>query len=123
MTRTQVWIGASIISLAVVSAFLIPFKATAQAEQPCADRSRQRVAINLARQINTLQIQSHLKTDMFLPMTALREVTVPSGFTTQLVVDAAGSQYVFSVKNVQDPCHFTVFSDQEQLIYIGQPLR
>jgi hypothetical protein len=60
---------------------------------------------------------------MFLPMTALREVTVPSGFTTQLVIDATGSEYVFSVKDNQDPCHFTVFSDQEQLIYTAQPLR
>ena len=123
MTRTQVWIGAAIVSLAVVSALLVPRKITAQAEQPCADRSRQKVAINLARQINTLQIRSHLRSEPFQPMTALREVSVPSGFTTQLLTNAAGSEYVFSVKDGHDPCHFTVFSDQEQVIFTAQPLR
>jgi hypothetical protein len=56
-------------------------------------------------------------------MTDFREVIVPSGFTTQLLTNADGSEYVFSVKDNQDSCHFTVFSDQEQLIYTAQPLR
>jgi hypothetical protein len=123
MTRTQTWIGTSIASLAVLTAFLVPQTTTAQSEQPCADRSRQRQAVNLARQINTLQIQSHQRSNKYLPMTDLREITVPSGFTTQLVTNADGSEYVFSVKDNQDACRFTVFSDQEQTIYTAQPLR
>lgn len=123
MTGTQAWVGGSIASLVVVTALLVPQTTTAQSEQPCADRSRQMLAINLARQINTLQIQSRQRSNTYLPMTALGEVTVPSGFTTQLVTNAEGSEYVFSVKDNHDPCHFTVFSDQDQAIFTGQPLR
>ena len=123
MTRTDTWIGTSIASLAIVFGFLVSQTTTAQSEQPCADRSRQRQAVNLARQINTLQIRSHQTSNKYLPMTDLREVTVPSGFTTQLVTNADGSEYVFSVKDNHDACHFTVFSDQEQTIYAAQPLR
>ena len=123
MRRGRIWIGASIASLAVVTMCLVPQRTTAQAQQACADRSRQILAINLARQINTLQIQSHQRSNAYLPMTALREVAVPSGFTTQLVTNADGSEYVFSVKDTQDPCHFAVLSDQEQLIYTARPLQ
>lgn len=123
MTRTQAWIAASISAVALVTVLMIPQTTTAQQEKPCADRSRQRLAVILARQINTAEIQSHQRTNTYQPMSAFPEISVPAGFTLQHVTNATGSEYVFSVKDTQDPCSFTVFSDQEQLIYTAQPLR
>jgi hypothetical protein len=123
MTRAQAWIAASISAVALVTVPMIPQTTTAQQEKPCADRSRQRLTVTLARQVNTAEIRSHQRTNTYQPMSAFPEIRVPAGFTLQLVTNATGSEYVFSVKDTQDPCGFTVFSDQEQLIYTAQPLR
>ena len=98
-------------------------RSVAQSQVSCADAGRQKLAVNVARQINTLEIASHQKTGIYQTLKELREVGIPEGFVAQLVVDPTGTEYMFFVKDVRDPCRSGVFSDQDQIIFIGQPLR
>jgi hypothetical protein len=122
MTRAYV-AAAVIVMAAVVAMFMISQTATAQQDRPCADRTRQALAVRLARMINTLETNSRPGTSTYQPMSAFPQISVPLGFTAQLVINATGSEYVFSVKDTQDPCGVTVFSDQDQVIYTGQPIQ
>jgi hypothetical protein len=119
MTRSQVGIGAAIALTALVTAQRI----TAQQERACADRSRQRLAVTLARQINTAEINRRPGMNGYQSLSAFPQISIPEGFTAQLVINATGSEYAFSVKDTQDPCGFMVFSDQDQVIYTAQPLQ
>ncbi len=121
MTRMQGWAaGTSVFVLGSIAICQQP--ATAQ-PKPCADPARQKIAVNLARRINTLQVNQFGRTHIYQPMTAFPELSVPPGFTTQLVTNAAGSEYLFSVKDTQNPCGAAIFSDQDGLIYIASPLQ
>jgi hypothetical protein len=123
MTRAYVSATAAIVVAVLAAVFMISQTATAQQERPCGDRTRQALAVRLARQINTLEINSRPRTNSYQPMSAFPQISVPVGFTAQLVINATGSEYVFSVKDTQDPCGLTVFSDQDQVIYTGQPIQ
>lgn len=123
MTRTQVQVGAAISAAALVTVLMIPKTTTAQQEKTCADRSRQTLAIRMAREINSREIAAYQRSNVYQPMDAFPAMNVPGWFTIQVVTDATGSAYAFSVKGTQDPCGFTVFSDQEQVIYTAQPLQ
>jgi len=76
------------------------------------------------RAINTAQAQAFSVNRAYRNF---RELTTsglpprPSGFLTQLTVE--GSTYALVVKDTTDPCGYTLFSDQEGLIYVGSPLR
>jgi len=43
----------------------------------------------------------------------------PAGFKVQLNTD--GASYTVSVRDTQDACHFTIFSDQEMWVYEATP--
>jgi hypothetical protein len=118
MNRSQAWIGAAISAAAIVTMLMIPQTTTAQQERSCADRARQMRAIALARRINTAEINSRTGVQ---PLSVFPDIVVPGGLNVQFL--SSGSGYVFSIKDNQDPCHFTVFSDQEQVIYTAQPLQ
>ena len=96
---------------------------TAQQEKTCADRSRQTLAIRMAREINSQETSARQRTNAYQPMNAFPALNAPGWFTVQVVTNTTGSAYAFSVKDTQDPCGFTVFSDQEQVIYTAQPLQ
>ena len=123
MTRAQACLGLAIFGAAVATPFVIPQTTTAQAQGTCAERSRQTLAIRMAREINSQEISAHQRTNLYQPMDAFPALNVPGWFAVQVVTNAAGSAYAFSVKDTQDPCGFTVFSDQEQVIYTAQPLQ
>ena len=123
MTRVQVSAAALMFVVALLMVVMISQGATAKQERSCADRSRQALAVRLARQINSLEINSRPRTNTYQPMSAFPQISVPAGFTAQLVTNATGSEYVLSVKDTQDPCGLTVFSDQDGVIYTGQPIQ
>jgi hypothetical protein len=83
--------------------------------------ARQRMAVNIARQINTAEAQQSSTTKQYVPLSQLTGVTVSDGFEAQVSTD--GTTYIFSVKDTQDACKFAVFSDQHGLIYKAAPLR
>jgi hypothetical protein len=90
-------------------------------QQPCPDPERRKQAIRLAREINTAQLYSMKNKQGFQPLRAFPQIVVPDGLTVHLVSTA--TEYAFSVKDEQSACRFTVFSDQEAVIYTGQPLQ
>jgi hypothetical protein len=118
MTRARAWTGAVIFAAALVGALMIPQITTAQQERSCADRARPVQAITLARRINSAESNSRTGIQ---PLSAFPDIAVPDGLNVQFL--SSGSGYVFSIKDNQDPCHSTVFSDQEQIIYTAQPLQ
>jgi hypothetical protein len=89
-----------------------------------ADAARRQDAIRLMRAINTAQAQAFAMNQAYR---TFRDLTVsglpprPAGFLTQLTVE--GSTYALVVKDATDPCRYTLFSDQDGLIYVGSPLR
>jgi hypothetical protein len=117
MTRTHAWIGVAIFIVALMALLTIP-QITAAQQPTCADHTRQMQAVNLARRINSLEINSRTGVQ---PLGAFPNVVVPDGLSVQFLNDSAHWQ--FSVKDTQDACHFAVFSDQEQMIYTAQPLQ
>ena len=91
------------------------------ADETAEQVTRRREAITAVRRINSLQILQFANAKKYLPLTALPEIQPPAGFSVQLVTDER-TQYAVSAKDVRDPCGFSVFSDQEQVIYTGQPI-
>jgi hypothetical protein len=84
--------------------------------------ARRQRAVALTRLINTLQLEALTRMQAYQALDKLMVAAeTPKGFTVHLVSD--GASYAFSVKDTLDPCHYMLFSDQEQLIYVGQPLR
>ena len=121
--RTQTWIGAAIFAVVVVAVLMIPKTTMARQEKICADRSRQTLAIRMAREINSQETSAYQRTNSYQPMNPFPAMNAPGWFTIQVVTGATGSAYAFSVKDSQDPCGFTVFSDQDQVIYTALPLQ
>jgi len=94
--------------------------ATEQRDQ----RTRREQALKTAQAINRAennvpaivpgQRRSYRPLEQLPPLPA-----TPSGFKVQLNTD--GATYAFSLKDTLDPCHYTVFSDQDGWIYEGTP--
>ena len=94
------------------------------ANETPADAARRQDAIRVMRAINTAQAQAFATTKAyrnFRDLTASGLTSRPAGFVTQLTVE--GSTYALLVKDTTDPCGYTLFSDQEGVIYVGSPLR
>ena len=93
------------------------------ASETPADAALRQNAIGVMRAINTAQAQAFATNQAYR---SFRELTAsglpprPAGFLTQLTVE--GSTYALLVKDTTDPCRYTLFSDQEGLIYVGSPL-
>jgi hypothetical protein len=89
-----------------------------------ADAARREDAIRVMRAINTAQAQAFAMNRAyrtFRDLTASGLPSRPAGFLTQLTVE--GSTYALLLRDTVDPCRYTLFSDQEGLIYVGSPLR
>jgi hypothetical protein len=83
--------------------------------------TRRRLALTLVRRINSEQILQFARAKTYQPLSAFLDIQSPAGFSTQLIVNAAG--YAVSIKDTLDPCSFAYFSDQEAVIYTAQPIR
>jgi hypothetical protein len=90
-----------------------------------ADQKARRVtALQLTREINTLEYAAQRESKRFVPLERLPlTAPIPQGFETRLLTD--GTSYAFSVKDTTDSCGFGYFSDsyQDGIIYVGQGLR
>jgi hypothetical protein len=89
-----------------------------------ADAARRQEAIRVMRAINTAQARAFAVNRTYLNLRELTNAGLPPrpyGFLTQLTVEA--STYALLLKDTADPCRYTLFSDQEGLIYVGSPLQ
>lgn len=94
------------------------------ASETPADAARRQDAIRVMRAINTAQGQAFAMNQAyrtFRDLTASGLPPRPAGFLTQLTVE--GSTYALLVRDTVDPCRYTLFSDQDGLIYVGSPLQ
>jgi hypothetical protein len=86
-------------------------------EQP-SQRIRRDLAFRMAEQINRAE-GSGLgapRSRRYRPLEQLANVPpTPLGFRLQFYTD--GPTYTFSLKDTTDPCHYAIFSDQDQGIY------
>jgi hypothetical protein len=110
-------------ALNVVHAQQTPVCLHAAGETP-ADAARRQDALRVMRAINTAQAQAFAMNQAYLNFRDLTTAGLPprpAGFLTQLTVE--GSTYALLLKDTVDPCRYTLFSDQEGLIYVGSPLQ
>jgi len=92
-------------------------------EKP-ADRDRRTQALHLARAINAAEaIVIGPMPRMFRPLDRLLNVPpTPRGFTVHFYLDADAASYLFSIRDMLDPCRYTIFSDQDGRTYEGTAL-
>jgi hypothetical protein len=88
-----------------------------------AERELRGQALTSARSINTGESRTASERERkYRPIGQLGGVVMPPyGFDVTLVTD--GSAYAFSIKDMRDPCLFTLFSDQNGVIFVGEALR
>jgi hypothetical protein len=101
-----------------------PQRVCLHGDSESADQAARRTqALVLVRHINTLQAQAQVgPSPAYFPLAQLKVVReTPQGFTVQLSTD--GASYALSVKDTLDPCRFGYFSDQDGVIFAGQPIR
>jgi len=129
MTRTFIVIIVSIVGIAASADAVTgapgqpPVCLHAAGETP-ADAARRQDAIRVMRAITTAQTQAFAANGAyrnFRELTASGLPPRPAGFQTQLTVE--GSTYALLLRDTVDPCRYTLFSDQDGLIYLGSPLQ
>ena len=87
-----------------------------------AQAARRRAALDLARKVNTTEVQAHFQGHTYYAISDLPGLASEvNGFKVQLSTD--GATYTFSVKDTLDGCGFAYFSDQEGVIYSAAPIR
>ena len=87
----------------------------------CGDQSRRAAAVKLAQAINDGEMAAFRGQRSYSQLTDLPVGTAPADMTVQLSTD--GETYAFSIKDVLDPCHGVLFSDQTGVVYAGAPIR
>ena len=126
MTRMLLWLGSSGTVVLGIAFVLSEKPAVAQTAHECATKvqtidwlNRRQQAIQLAREINTLEQRA----GTFVPFAQLVGLIMPADFTVQLqgTQQAGRVEYIFSVKDLRDSCN-VFFSDQRGTIYAGQPV-
>jgi hypothetical protein len=84
--------------------------------------ARLKQALSLTRHVNTQQSGAFSAAKTYLPLGQLTLTQpVPEGFVLKLAADTEG--YAFSVIDQTDPCRLGFFSNQDGLIFRGQPLQ
>lgn len=103
------------------------------ADESAEQSGRRRQAIVLARAVNTAQMRHRTRGGTFVDIASLRadpDVAavaggqgdqIAPGWRLQLVT--TGDTYLFSIKDITDPCHFAYFSDDAGLIYTANPIQ
>jgi hypothetical protein len=80
------------------------------------DRLRRDEALALAKAVHERQALLVRQSRRYHQLSELQPLPgTPAGFEMRLLADSSG--YVLSLKDVTDPCHFAVFSDQAGLLY------
>jgi hypothetical protein len=88
------------------------------------ERARRQRAIQFAQLVNRAEMLfgGPAGRARYRPFEELATVPeVPDGFRLQFHTD--GTTYSFSLKDERDPCGYSIFSDQESLIYEAMPRR
>jgi hypothetical protein len=91
--------------------------------ETAADAGRRMDALRVVRAINSAQAQTFRASQAYANFQTLTTAGLPSrpaGFAAQLTVE--GSAYTIVLRDAVDPCRYTLFSDQDGVIYVASPL-
>jgi len=84
-------------------------------------RVRRQAAVRYLRQVNTAQTRLRQERKTFVPLAeAAGSDSTPFGFVPRLTFDRWS--YTVILKDVLDPCGFSLFSDQDNVIYEAHPV-
>jgi len=88
--------------------------------ESAADRSRREQAIDYIVKVNLAESARTLAPHQYRPLKELGNLPpVPAGFDVQFHYD--DRSYAVSLKDTRDACRYAIFSDQDGLIYEGEP--
>jgi hypothetical protein len=91
-------------------------------DETAAEKTRRNEAVQYTRAINTAQAQHFPVNNRYGEIEELAVPrALPAGFAVQHAATATG--YIFSVKDSTDQCRFTIYSDQDGIIYFAEPMR
>jgi hypothetical protein len=87
-------------------------------------RARRRAAIRYLRDVNAAQTRIHQQRGTYAPLVdaeAAGTTSAPFGFVPRLTLDQWN--YAVILKDVLDPCGFSLVADQDNVVYSAQPIR
>ncbi len=108
-----------------VALFLLAGTAEAQrclhgADEAPSEQARRFSALDVVREVNAAQVRFERERGSYVPLAEATAVTrIPLGFVFRLTFDRWG--YMVSGKDTFDPCGFSVFSDQDGVVYEARP--
>jgi type II secretory pathway component PulK len=93
-----------------------------------AKRTRRMAMITAARTINVAEVDEQMATGRFEDWKTLAQseaiqkanVQVPVKVDVRVFSDADGKRFSVVLKDMQDPCLYTIFSDETGIIFQGQ---
>src|SRR5262245_51675267 len=86
------------------------------------ERARREGAVAYLRVLNTAQARFNSGNKRFAELTELSGLPIlAAGFSVQSATGNGG--YLVALKDGNDPCHYSLFSDQAGLIFVGAPLQ
>jgi hypothetical protein len=90
-------------------------------DESTTERGRRTAAIAFVQQANAAQAKFERERGTYVPLTdAVSLSTVPVGFVPRLTFDRWS--YIVSLKDALDPCGYSLFSDQDGVIYEARPV-
>jgi hypothetical protein len=117
------WAGVvSIIVCAALVGSAVPPAAACQARPLTADeQARRQAAVRFAEQVNAAQARRHAQDGRYAPLAEVVPLDrVPIGFVPRLIADRWS--YALTLKDLFDACGYTVFTDQDGVVYEAYPV-
>lgn len=116
-------IKCTILALAVGAAVPAGAQTCLHGDGESASARRRRLeAVRYIQDVHAAQTRLARERGTFVPLgEAVPASAVPLGFVPRLTYDRFG--YAILVRDALDPCGFTLFSDQDGVIYEGRPAR
>jgi hypothetical protein len=85
------------------------------------ERDRRNAAITFLAQVNAAEAKLERERGMYVAlMDAVKVAAIPLSFVARLTFDRWS--YIVTLKDTLDPCRYSLFSDQDGMIYQAQPL-
>jgi hypothetical protein len=108
---------AGVFTAALIASVGVPAQQCQPDEPESVDqRLRRESAVRFVQQVNSAQARAHAERGRYAPLAETSSLAdVPVGFVPRLTADQWG--YVISLKDLFDPCGFSLFSDQDGTIY------
>ena len=114
--------------VAVITAPALHSAGAAPEQGDNAKQTRRMAMITAARTINVAEVDEQMTTGRFEDWKTLSQseaiqkanVQVPFKVELRVFADADGKRFSVVLKDVQDPCVYTIFSDETGFIFQGQ---